>query len=712
MNGQYKDGDIVLNTWKLVRSIGKGSYGEVFEAVREDFDGTSYSSAIKIITIPQSEDELKRARAEGMDDKSVTAYFHGVVAEVVQEVVLMSNLIGNSNIVSYADHVVIEHQNHVGWDIIIRMELLTSLVDYFQKRKLTRNGVIRLGIDLCKALELCQERKIIHRDIKPENIFRSKSGNYKLGDFGIARTVDETTGGLSKKGTYTYMAPEVYLGKPYNSSVDIYSLGIVMYELLNENRVPFLPPFPDAIKHSDRERSLTRRMSGEQLTPPENADAKLAEIVLKACAYYPQDRYSDPAQMRRELELLYDPNEKDDHERTLTKGVFGKRDTAKSNDELSGYPPPSPKGSLIIQMRSKQTNEVLPGAEFRITAVGGAVGLDNATGTAAFTQSGVFTTDSMGEIRISDLPAGNYTVTQIKAPAGYVMDAPSASVEIDANGGTQSLIVTNTPMALATSTDKGRGTGIKALIGILACTAVLVCAAVFCMLVLPQWMDNDPPSSDSLPTDTSAPSYSADPSTPESTPSASPEPTPSASPEPSPWVCPFNDVSEKDWFYDAVKFATERGMISGTGSGKFDPHGIATRGVFVTLLYRFAGSPAAEGSYFDDVKDGQYYTDAVVWAAANGYVSGSGNNLFRPEGQITHQEVIVILWYYAGKPDADATVLTSFPDADQVNSWAVPAMAWAVDVGIIAHTDSRLNPKGDTTRAEAVTYIMRLDEVI
>ena len=158
-----------------------------------------------------------------------------------------------------------------------------------------------------------QKHNIIHRDIKPENIFVSDSGDFKLGDFGIARTIEKTTGGLSKKGTYNYMAPEVYKGSPYGSTVDLYSLGIVLYRLLNENRTPFLPPYPELITHRDRESALVKRFQGTPLPLPSNGRGRLGEIVLKACAYEPKERYSSPAQMRQELETVLQSQGKTAH---------------------------------------------------------------------------------------------------------------------------------------------------------------------------------------------------------------------------------------------------------------------------------------------------------------------------------------------------------------------------------------------------------------
>ena len=304
MQNNYQPGDIVLNNWTLVRLLGQGSYGTVFEAHREDF-GTTYKAAVKIITIPQSQGEIDNARSEGMNEADMTAYFRKFVEEIVREFALMAELKGTANVVSYEDHTVIPHENNIGWDIIIRMELLQSLFEYADENEFTKQDIIKLGMDICRGLELCQKFNIIHRDIKPENIMVSKLGDYKLGDFGIARTVDKTTAALTKRGTYTYMAPEVFNEGVYGPAVDIYSLGIVMYRLLNNNRTPFLPQYPNPITPQDREAALIKRMGGKNTLPaPQNADGRLAEIVLKACAHDMNHRYSAPMQMRQELEAI------------------------------------------------------------------------------------------------------------------------------------------------------------------------------------------------------------------------------------------------------------------------------------------------------------------------------------------------------------------------------------------------------------------------
>ena len=304
----YKRYEPIFGSWRIVREIGAGSFGKVFEIEREEF-GYTYKAALKAVTIPQNPAEVESIMDDGMDEKSVTAYFRGFVDELLEEFRIMSRLKGESNVVSCEDYTVIPHTDGIGWDILMRMELLTPLLKYTRSHPLGRDEVIRLGTDICRALELCRSRNIIHRDIKPENIFVSESGRFKLGDFGIARTVEKTSGGLSKKGTYTYMAPEVYKGEPYGAGVDIYSLGIVLYRYANGNRAPFLPPAPAAITHSERSAALERRMRGEPIPAPVNADPALAQVILKACAYDPRVRYASPTEMRRALEaLLSDEN--------------------------------------------------------------------------------------------------------------------------------------------------------------------------------------------------------------------------------------------------------------------------------------------------------------------------------------------------------------------------------------------------------------------
>ena len=289
--------------WELIEKIGEGSFGKVYKAQRTE-RGRSFYSAIKIISIPASKGELDSVRAEMNNEQSTREYFRNLVEDCIQEIYTMEHFCGNSHVVSFEDFKVVEYLDEIGWDISIRMEYLTSFMDYCTGKELTEKEVIKLGCDLAMALIYCRKLNIIHRDVKPENIFVSRFGDFKLGDFGIAREQAHTMSNMSKKGTYSYMAPEIYKGEKYDSSIDIYSLGIVLYKLMNQNRLPFLSLDKQLITYRDKENALARRMAGEKMPAPVNASAAFSHIILKACAYEPGKRYRKPEDMLRDLEKL------------------------------------------------------------------------------------------------------------------------------------------------------------------------------------------------------------------------------------------------------------------------------------------------------------------------------------------------------------------------------------------------------------------------
>ena len=291
-----KEFEPLFGEWHAESFIGAGSYGRVYKAYKEEF-GVRYYSAIKYISIPSDENEISALRDDNMSDESITSYYRELAKDVVGEASLMNQLKGYSNIVSYEDSKVLPKKSGFGYDIFIRMELLESLAKRARRAPITKADTVALGMDICTALDVCEERGIIHRDIKPDNIFLNAHGNYKLGDFGIARRLEKAESFMSKKGTNDYMAPEVYRGDKYGSACDIYSLGIVMYRLLNGNRMPFINVEPTKITPTIKEAALQRRMSGEPMPAPSEADPKLAGIVLKACAYNPSDRFASAKQM-------------------------------------------------------------------------------------------------------------------------------------------------------------------------------------------------------------------------------------------------------------------------------------------------------------------------------------------------------------------------------------------------------------------------------
>ena len=184
--------------------------------------------------------------------------------------------------------------------------------------------------------------------------------------------------------------------------------------------------------------------------------------------------------------------------------------------------------------------------------------------------------------------------------------------------------------------------------------------------------------------------------------------------ETDPSTLPFTDVKTGDWYYDAVAYAYDNGLMSGTSATTFSPNATTTRGMIVTILWRMEQEPSVSGQAFTDVADNMYYKDAVTWAAANGIVTGYGDGTFGPDKTITREQMAAILYRYAQYKGYDVTNMkdiSGYSDADSVSSWAQEAMEWANGAGYITGvTDTTLLPQNSATRAQSATILMRFCE--
>lgn len=193
-------------------------------------------------------------------------------------------------------------------------------------------------------------------------------------------------------------------------------------------------------------------------------------------------------------------------------------------------------------------------------------------------------------------------------------------------------------------------------------------------------------------------------------------PTPTPPDPPQPVELPFTDVAKGAWYYDAVKFMYENGLMAGTGEDTFSPNMTTTRGMIVTILWRLEEKPqSAAAATFADVKPGSYYYDSVRWAAEQGIVKGKSAASFAPDDPITRQELAAILYRYAqlgGRGGIqNGTEILRFPDTGEVADWAKEAMTWTVDQEIISgRGNGLLAPKANSTRAEAASMLMRYCE--
>ena len=176
----------------------------------------------------------------------------------------------------------------------------------------------------------------------------------------------------------------------------------------------------------------------------------------------------------------------------------------------------------------------------------------------------------------------------------------------------------------------------------------------------------------------------------------------------------FLDVPKSFWGYESIERAAQLGYVNGVGGGKFEPNRQLTRAEFVTMLYRMADKPAANtAAAFTDVPQNAWYRDALNWAAEKGYVNGTGENSFNPDGKITRQEVVTILFRYSGSQSGAETMFTAtydsqFTDSGAIAPWAKTAMYWAIYNGVVNGTSpTTVSPTATATRAEVAAIFVR-----
>ena len=293
----------IWSGWEIEKTLGRGHDGLVYQAVHREY-GLEYRSAVKAVSACLYPADLASLRAEGMNEEEALTELNRKRDDILREIRIMQALKGEHNIVGIEDFRVVEAEGAKGWIIYIRMELLTPLNEWKSEHDIAEQDVIKLGIDLCNALEVCEKEGILHRDIKPENIFVDRRGSFKLGDFGISRHLE----GFKRRytqmmGTQDYIAPESVNESVFDHRSDLYSLGLVLYHLMNRNRGPFLSMEKRYLDAHDRDSAYFARLGGKTpMLPPLDASPKLAEIILKACAFQPESRYQSAAELRTALE--------------------------------------------------------------------------------------------------------------------------------------------------------------------------------------------------------------------------------------------------------------------------------------------------------------------------------------------------------------------------------------------------------------------------
>ena len=279
-------------SWKTDEVIGKGSISRVYKISKREF-GKEYTSALKLISLPSKDHKIELKRlGENNGVEELKKYIHNLVKKTIYEVRLLYELKGHSNIISYEDHI-IKKLSEENWIILLRMELVKPLREYIIENQFTREKTIKLGIDICTALETCHFRNKVHGSINESNIYVSMNDSFKLGGFSLIDSEIGIDYRTLKTSDYDYIPPELYKDNLYNDKSDIYSLGVVMYKILN-NGVYLLDEFEESEK-------FFKKMSKAKIKPPVHSFEGLSEIILKACSQNPYDRYHTAEEFKNDL---------------------------------------------------------------------------------------------------------------------------------------------------------------------------------------------------------------------------------------------------------------------------------------------------------------------------------------------------------------------------------------------------------------------------
>ena len=290
--------------WTLTKLLGAGAYGFVYLAK----DAAEEEYALKVIPIPVDDSEPEEKMRLGLSRTQVEDYYANLLAKTSSEALMHLQL-------SSCPHVVRLHRHgnerkpgrEIGEYFWMSMELLSPIEPMTDNEK----QAAEIVIDVCKALAVAHRRGMTHRDIKPDNILYSPAQGYKLGDFGVAKLHKEKAN-ATVIGTPTYMAPEILKELHFNRNtefdytVDFYALGMTLYTMLNHGRGPFFPLPPAVPTAEEQSRALVSRLKGEPFPPAAHASPQMMQVIARACAFEPADRYQTAEDF---MEALMDVSE-------------------------------------------------------------------------------------------------------------------------------------------------------------------------------------------------------------------------------------------------------------------------------------------------------------------------------------------------------------------------------------------------------------------
>lgn len=282
----------VFGNWKTTRPLGTGTHGNVYEIVDEHGRKCAY----KVMRIPVStEDE-----PDTFPKKTQEIRLKEVGKDIKSSIAFLQRYDRGRSFVSYEEFSLAASEDFKTLTLKLRMERLMSLTEIMNSTTLTEDEILRLAINICICLEKCRKIDYIYPNLKPENIFVTPE-RCKLGDLGNFGFYEPRNTNIAMRKSQDYMAPELYERGDINVTCDTYSLGLVIYALLNRNRLPFIPGTTASVTVADSTRAIEKRCRNYVLPDPVAGSVAIRKIIAKACAFKPEMRYQSPSEMKQDL---------------------------------------------------------------------------------------------------------------------------------------------------------------------------------------------------------------------------------------------------------------------------------------------------------------------------------------------------------------------------------------------------------------------------
>ncbi len=332
--------DPVFEHWYTENQLGSGTDGKVYSIVRKNADGSAKRSVLKMIRLGENRSEKKSFNTIVEKDEAgdgEESYYETIIKNITDNIAVIQRVDNGKRFVKYEEWETRRTSDGKGYAVLIRLERARSLTDLLSELSFTLDETLRIGVSICRSLVRCRDFGYIYPNLKPENILFDEKGICKLGDFGSFSCLEPSKTSLAFKRTQYYMAPEFIRTGNVNGTVDTYSLGLVLYSLINRGRLPFTEKYPEKVTVSSLDLSMQKRLDGEELPEPALCDEPLFRIIKKACAYKVEERYLSPKQMLADLKNAL---EKKPFEETVYEDVYSV--TSEKKDSFSAPFEPEP----------------------------------------------------------------------------------------------------------------------------------------------------------------------------------------------------------------------------------------------------------------------------------------------------------------------------------------------------------------------------------